>query len=765
MSERRPSHRQLRISDGSSCGRATAAAAVVGWTPGLWTPARAAAARRIAVAGCGPGRHHPRVDHRPDGRPGDGLSNAHCRAGVAGGGARRTRHAPDRPRGPPAGTGHHRPPHRHPRRRRPVAGAGRVHRPLRRRPVRLAPHGRRLPGPRDADDPGGGIDGRAHQPGRRRGPITGRVDRLRGQHRRQHRQLPAQRAASGTSLCSTAAAVTPNSGDPASYEGVAADAPRRRRPLLAPGSGRRLPDNYKTVGGFPSVAGLLERRSPRSRAPGLGSPGTRATATTTASSRATRPTNAACSTPSPPGRVKVAGLDDPAGDHQPAHQRPGSARHRRRPRLARVAVMAVTPDPARRFVTSGRVGRRPTSTRVDRRPTATATPPDAVGSRVLYYTFAIGDGVLGICLDTVNRGGYAEGSIGGAQLDWLEQRARRGPRPPPRRRRAARSTTTNGDQLVVLFSHHNLFTLENPFPDPAMPARSGCTGDEIRALLHRFPNVVAWVNGHSHINRVTPVPRPAGRPADSGRSPRPRTSTTPSRPASSRSSTTPTARCRSSARSSSTPRRRRRGDGLDGWRWPVGAASCPSTRSRATPRWAWDHHGPQRRAGAPPPVLHRIGRDTDVDPDLSSDGTPRLADDLPATGGRLDDALLVGGTLAAAALALRTRRQGSTDAASARPRRATRGDEGPEGDRVTRRRASRSPVRMRTRPSRSVTQILPSPILPVWAAAAMASMTADLVAGRRPRSRSSPWARTRPCTRRPGRPRCGRPGGRSPGPR
>ena len=33
----------------------------------------------------------------------------------------------------------------------------------------------------------------------------------------------------------------------------------------------------------------------------------------------------------------------------------------------------------------------------------------------------------------------------------------------------------------------------------------------MRELLSRFPNMVAWVNGHSHVNRVTPVPDPSGR--------------------------------------------------------------------------------------------------------------------------------------------------------------------------------------------------------------------------------------------------------------
>jgi hypothetical protein len=35
-------------------------------------------------------------------------------------------------------------------------------------------------------------------------------------------------------------------------------------------------------------------------------------------------------------------------------------------------------------------------------------------------------------------------------------------------------------------------------------------GDQIVALLLRFPNVVLWVNGHTHVNKITSHPRAAG---------------------------------------------------------------------------------------------------------------------------------------------------------------------------------------------------------------------------------------------------------------
>ncbi len=41
-------------------------------------------------------------------------------------------------------------------------------------------------------------------------------------------------------------------------------------------------------------------------------------------------------------------------------------------------------------------------------------------------------------------------------------------------------------------------------PDAARTDEPRHDGAEVIALLGRFPNVVAWINGHSHVNRITP---------------------------------------------------------------------------------------------------------------------------------------------------------------------------------------------------------------------------------------------------------------------
>ncbi|MFP5297580.1 MAG: TIGR03767 family metallophosphoesterase [Actinomycetota bacterium] len=119
-----------------------------------------------------------------------------------------------------------------------------------------------------------------------------------------------------------------------------------------------------------------------------------------------------------------------------------------------------------------------------------------------------------IGLDTVNPGGFSEGSIGAAQLAWLEERLKE---VSSRYYDAAGEEVTQDadDRLVILFSHHGLRSLDNPVatPDPAEPSSNDLprmTSEEIEAVVQRYPNVIAWVNGHTHENIVDPRKGPHG---------------------------------------------------------------------------------------------------------------------------------------------------------------------------------------------------------------------------------------------------------------
>jgi metallophosphoesterase (TIGR03767 family) len=119
-----------------------------------------------------------------------------------------------------------------------------------------------------------------------------------------------------------------------------------------------------------------------------------------------------------------------------------------------------------------------------------------------YYSFDQG-AVHCISLDSVNRNGYDDGSITTAQLAWLTAELVA---------HSSRYLDTNGnwvsgggnDQLIMIFSHHTIATMENVI------GLDRVNGTTVRDLLLRFPNVVAWVNGHTHHNDVQPHARPSG---------------------------------------------------------------------------------------------------------------------------------------------------------------------------------------------------------------------------------------------------------------
>ncbi|MGW1379401.1 TIGR03767 family metallophosphoesterase [Streptomyces sp. NPDC002446] len=125
----------------------------------------------------------------------------------------------------------------------------------------------------------------------------------------------------------------------------------------------------------------------------------------------------------------------------------------------------------------------------------------------MYYSFPIADGVVGISIDTTYRSGHYEGSLGTEQLRWLERTlAAHSTRHYDADGRVVRNTAGDDAHLLV-FSHHHSPSMTRR-PDAARTDETRHGGAEVIALLSRFPNVVAWINGHSHVNRITPHAHP-----------------------------------------------------------------------------------------------------------------------------------------------------------------------------------------------------------------------------------------------------------------
>ena len=120
-----------------------------------------------------------------------------------------------------------------------------------------------------------------------------------------------------------------------------------------------------------------------------------------------------------------------------------------------------------------------------------------------------------VVLDTVSEGGIvlqsSNGNVDDPQFRWLKRELARAQR---------------RDQLIVVFGHHATGSLTSEVPDEAAAectieddhshdTNPGCDrdprdsqplhgGKDLEALFHRFPNVLAYVAGHSHESEVQP---------------------------------------------------------------------------------------------------------------------------------------------------------------------------------------------------------------------------------------------------------------------
>ena len=107
-------------------------------------------------------------------------------------------------------------------------------------------------------------------------------------------------------------------------------------------------------------------------------------------------------------------------------------------------------------------------------------------------TFVDTDQVRTILLDTNHPAGNFEGSIGAAQIAWLEARL---------------VEVAESGRLAVLASHHGSASLINTRGND--PER--LLAQALTAAVHRHPCVVAWLVGHRHLHRVTPHLHPDGK--------------------------------------------------------------------------------------------------------------------------------------------------------------------------------------------------------------------------------------------------------------
>ena len=296
--------------------------------------------------------------------------------------------------------------------------------------------------------------------------------------------------------------VSSDSGDPARYEGVQ-DAESTTydvhywHPDGQPSG--KTPDHARRLYGFPTITGLLDQARKPFAAAGVGMPWYCVFGNHDPLLQGNAPAFYDVGGNDVPtgfatvatGPVKVVSL--PAG-LSPADAQRGLTQQDPAVLNALLAAPArtVTADPNRRPLTKREIMAEMFKT--------TGTPVghgfarDNVSSGKGYYAFDSGAHLRCVVLDTVNPGGYAEGSIDRAQLEWLE---------------AELTANAATRRLAVIFSHHPAASMVNPVLAPGETSQR-VLGPAVVALLHRFPNVILWVNGHTHRNDVVPHVAPGG---------------------------------------------------------------------------------------------------------------------------------------------------------------------------------------------------------------------------------------------------------------
>jgi metallophosphoesterase (TIGR03767 family) len=138
-----------------------------------------------------------------------------------------------------------------------------------------------------------------------------------------------------------------------------------------------------------------------------------------------------------------------------------------------------------------------------------------------YYAFSPASGFRFVSMDTVAEGGGSDGNVDDPQYEWLKRELDKNSSTEWSGSRLVRDR--DKDRLIVLFSHHKLEDLEITANDEAAgacegtndvagcdrdprkstPIHRGLKGKEtIRDLLLKYPNVIAFVTGHSHRNEI-----------------------------------------------------------------------------------------------------------------------------------------------------------------------------------------------------------------------------------------------------------------------
>lgn len=253
-----------------------------------------------------------------------------------------------------------------------------------------------------------------------------------------------------------------DSGDPDQYEGVMTSVsaayynPRYWHPEGQP-EGQPV-DDYRANFGFPEIPGMLEAARRPFQATGLSTPW-----------------------------ITALGNHDPLiqGNEVPTASDLSIATGNRKTFIPGQTPKPVTADPNRRQLSTQEI--------VEEHFNLVEGAPGPVGHGYTeenraegtgYYTFDHGDLVRFIVMDTVNHNGDDKGCLNETEFAWIKAQL-----------------AASKDKLVIFASHHTSWTMNSTATGDVDPGPR-ISGKQLVKLMLAHPNVIAWVNGHTHRNNI-----------------------------------------------------------------------------------------------------------------------------------------------------------------------------------------------------------------------------------------------------------------------
>jgi metallophosphoesterase (TIGR03767 family) len=284
--------------------------------------------------------------------------------------------------------------------------------------------------------------------------------------------------------------ITPDSGNLSQYEGVSDNVTYDRHYWHpdTPPAGQQA-DIYKSRFGFPQIPGLLAAARKPFTAKGLQMPWYTAFGNHDGLVQGNFPHSLPLSLVST-GLLKVMAVPPGASQTDLLTSLTTADPNVLLGAIGLSSIRLVSPDLKRRHITRAEVVAEHFKTTGS--PVGHGFTADNKKNGTAYYTFDKGD-VRCIVLDTVNPNGYDTGSLDQKQMTWLTNLL-------------AAST----GKYVLVFSHHTSGTMDNPLIATGLDLQPRVLGDGVLELLLSHPNVVAWVNGHTHQNQVWSHARPDG---------------------------------------------------------------------------------------------------------------------------------------------------------------------------------------------------------------------------------------------------------------